>query len=219
MKSLSPVQLFATPWTVVCTRLLHPWDFPGKSTAVGCHFLLQGIFLNQRLNLGLLNCRQTLYPLSHQGGFTLRQFQGFGECDLGTTDKTRYRFITINNNITLIDWIEELMTLDVNLSLEPRLTLGPKERKKESVVAQSCLTLCDPVDCSPPGFSVHGILQARILEWVAISFSRGSSWARDRSWVSHITGRCFTLWATREAERTSFWWPYNFYQSFKASWL
>ena len=45
----------------------------------------------------------------------------------------------------------------------------------ESEVAQSCPTLCDPVDCSLPGSSVHGILQARVLEWVAISFSRGSS--------------------------------------------
>ena len=47
--------------------------------------------------------------------------------------------------------------------------------KVKMFVAQSCLTLCDPVDCSLPGYSVHGILQARILEWVAISFSRGSS--------------------------------------------
>ena len=47
-----------------------------------------------------------------------------------------------------------------------------KERKKERKLSQSCPTLCDPVDCSPPGSSVHGILQARILEWVAISFSR-----------------------------------------------
>ena len=45
-------------------------------------------------------------------------------------------------------------------------------------VAQSCLTLCDPMDCSPPGFSVHGIFQAWILEWGAVSFSRGSSWHR-----------------------------------------
>ena len=51
-------------------------------------------------------------------------------------------------------------------------------------VAQSCPTLCDPVDCSPPGSTVHGILQARILEWVAISFSMGSSQPRDRTWVS-----------------------------------
>ena len=73
------------------------------------------------------------------------------------------------------------------------------EVKKWNEVAQSYLTLCNPVDCSLPGCSVHGILQARILEWVAISFSRGSSKPRDRTWVSHIAGRCFTLWATREA--------------------
>ena len=59
------------------------------------------------------------------------------------------------------------------------------------LVAQSCPTLCDPIDCSPPGSSVHGIFQARILEWVAISFSRGSSWPRDWTWVSHISGRFF----------------------------
>ena len=65
-------------------------------------------------------------------------------------------------------------------------------------VAQSCRTLCNSVDCSLPGFSVHGILQARILEWVTISFSRGSSRPRDRTQVSHIGGRHFNLWATRE---------------------
>jgi len=53
------------------------------------------------------------------------------------------------------------------------------------------------MDCSPPGSSVHGILQARILEWVAISFSRRSSWPRDRIWVSHIAGRFFTIWANQ----------------------
>ena len=52
--------------------------------------------------------------------------------------------------------------------------------------------LCNPVDCSPPGSSVRGILQARILEWVAIPFSRGSSLPRDRTWVSCIAGRFFT---------------------------
>ena len=54
-------------------------------------------------------------------------------------------------------------------------------------------------DCSPPGSSVHEISQARILEWVAISFSRGSSQPRDQTWVSCIAGRFFTVWATREA--------------------
>ena len=70
--------------------------------------------------------------------------------------------------------------------------------RSESEVAQSCPTLCDPMDCSPPGSSAHGILQARILEWVAISFSRGSSRPRDQTQLSHIAGRHFNLWATRE---------------------
>ena len=74
-----------------------------------------------------------------------------------------------------------------------------EEGESESEVAQSCPTLCDPVDCSLPGSSVHGICQARILEWVAISFSRGSSQLRDWTWVFCIAGGCFTLWATREA--------------------
>ena len=67
-----------------------------------------------------------------------------------------------------------------------------------SEVTQSCLTLCDPMDCSLPGSSVHGIFQARILEWVAISFSRGSSRPRDWTRVSRIVGRRFTVWATRD---------------------
>ena len=65
-------------------------------------------------------------------------------------------------------------------------------------VTQSCPTLCDPMGCSLQGSSVHGIFQARVLEWVAISFSRGSSQLRDRSRVSRIAGRHFTVWATRE---------------------
>ena len=61
-------------------------------------------------------------------------------------------------------------------------------------VAQSCLTLCNPMD-----YAVHGILQARILEWVASPFSRGSFQLRDGTQVSHIAGGFFTRWATREA--------------------
>ena len=57
--------------------------------------------------------------------------------------------------------------------------------------------------CSLPGSSVHGIFQAGVLEWGAISFPRGSSQPRDRTWVSRIVGRCFTIWATREV--TTIW--------------
>ena len=60
-------------------------------------------------------------------------------------------------------------------------------------LSRSCLTLCDLMDCSTPGSSVHGILQARILEWVAISFSKGSSQSGDQTQVSHIAGRFFIL--------------------------
>ena len=61
------------------------------------------------------------------------------------------------------------------------------------VKVKSCPTLCDPMDCSLPDFSVHGIFQTRVLEWVVISFSRGSSRPRDRTQVSCIVGRHFTL--------------------------
>ena len=67
--------------------------------------------------------------------------------------------------------------------------------KVKVLVAQSSPTLCDPMDyiCSPPGFSIYEILQARILEWLAIPFSRGSSQTRDQTWVSCIAGRFFTV--------------------------
>ena len=62
----------------------------------------------------------------------------------------------------------------------------------ENEVTQSCPTLCDPIDCSLPGSLAHGIFQARVLECVAISFSKGSSWPRDQTQVSHVAGRHFT---------------------------
>ena len=70
--------------------------------------------------------------------------------------------------------------------------------KVESYIAQSCPTPCNPMDCSLPGSSFHGIFQAIVLEWVAIFFSRGSSRPRDQTWVSHIVDRRLTVWATRE---------------------
>ena len=67
------------------------------------------------------------------------------------------------------------------------------------LVAQSHLTLCNPMDCSPPGSSGHGILQARILKWVAISFF---SWSRDRTQVSCTVEGFLTIWPTREARKS-----------------
>ena len=68
------------------------------------------------------------------------------------------------------------------------------------LITQLCPTLCDPMDCSQSGFSVHRILQARILLWDDIPFSRVSSWPRDQTQVSPIAGSFFTVWVTREAQ-------------------
>ena len=76
----------------------------------------------------------------------------------------------------------------INLSWNCDPAVTSAKVKSENEVTQSCPTHCSPMDCSLPGSSVHGILQARILEWVAISFSRGSSQPRDWTWVSCIVG-------------------------------
>ena len=75
--------------------------------------------------------------------------------------------------------------------------------QQKVLVTQPCPALCDPKNCSLPGSSVHGILQASILKWVAILFSRGSSHRRDWTWVSYTAGRFFIIWATREAQNVS----------------
>ena len=96
----------------------------------------------------------------------------------------------------IITWLRRETRIKMYLTLQSILESMHKTCK---AVAQSCPTLCNPMDCSLPGSSVHGISQARILKWVAISFFRGSSWPRDWTWVSSIAGRFFTTWATKEA--------------------
>ena len=102
------------------TRLLCPYNPPGKHTGVDCHSLLQGIIPTQGLNLSLLHCRQILYHLSNQG--------------------------------------------------------SPAAAAAAAKSLQSYPTLCNPIGSSPPGSPFPGILQARILEWVAISFSNAWKW-------------------------------------------
>ena len=99
-------------------------------------------------------------------------------------------YITTGETIAFTRWtfVDTVMSLLFNMLSEV----------KWSEVAQSCPTLCYPTDCSLLHSSVYGIFQARVLEWVAISFSRGSSWPRNRTQISHTVGRRFTSWATRE---------------------
>ena len=128
------------------TRLLCPWDSPGKNPGVDCHAPLQGLSES-----GILLHISTL----------LESFPIW---------------------VTTDYWVEFTVLCS----------------QAVSSVAQLCPILCDSMGCSPPGFSVHGILQARILEWVAVPFSRGSSQPRDRTCISSIADRFFTSWVTRE---------------------
>ena len=200
VKSLSHVQLFATPWTV--TRFLNPWDFPGKNTGVGCHFLLQEIFPTQGLNPGLSHCRQTFYRLSHQ--MHSKQYAKFTSSRqiirINYSRWTDHPLLWPTLPSAGCPWL--FWNLGISVDSVPGSLADPCFLTQGShfffvcvLVAQSCPTLCDPTDCSPPGSPVHGIFQARVLEWVAISFSRESSLPRDWTQVSHIVDRCFTVWA------------------------
>ena len=124
-----------------CVWLPRPWDSPGKNTGVGCHFLLQGIFLTQGLNPGLPHGRLMLYPLSHHKRCVKNRPSSFKSREV----PPRWMII---------------------------LAAGASAAKS----LQSCPTLCDPIDGSPPGSPILGILQARTLEWAAISFSNAWEW-------------------------------------------
>ena len=81
-----------------------------------------------------------------------------------------------------------------DIDIKKRLVGTAEKVESESEVTQLCQALCYPMDCSPLGSSIHGILQARVLEWGAIPFSRRSSPPRDWTRVSSIAGRCLTVW-------------------------
>ena len=102
------------------------------------------------------------------------------------------------------------------LSFGPSLLWYSKEIlvKVKLLVAQSHPTLCNPMDCSPRVSSIHEIFQARILEWIAIPFSRGSSQPRDCTWVSRTAGRFFTNWASREVQ----YWPRRYPNNHPVVW-
>ena len=112
----------AIPWTVA-TRLLCPWNSPGKNTGVGCQSLLQRIFPSQGLSPSLLHCRQILHLLSHHQ----------------------------------LEWVA--------------ISFSNAWKWKVEVKLLSHVRLSNPMDCSLPGSSIHGVFQARVLEWIAIAFS------------------------------------------------
>ena len=134
MKSLSHVQLFVTPW-IVAYQAPRPWDFPGKSTRVGCYCLL-------------------------------RPRAAGGSKEIIPEETFQVRGNTSPSTATPCFFWKEVRT-----GLGCHFLLQCMKVKSESEVVQSCPTLSDSMDCSPPGSSVHGIFQARVMEWVAIAFS------------------------------------------------
>ena len=171
VKSLSRVQLFATPWTVPA-RLLHPWDFPGKNVAVGCHFLLQGIFPTQGSNLSLLHCRQTLYHLSHQGA-TSRYFILFDS--------------VINGIVSLISLSESLLLVYRSATLV-RMATVKKSISKVSLTVQWLRT------CLPrQGTWVQSLTQEDPMWCRATKPIRHNYWALLRSNRSHDREKPSTL--------------------------
>ena len=94
--------------------------------------------------------------------------------------------------------VESRLLGEISVTSVLQITLPLWQKVKWSEITQSCPTLCEPMNCSLPGSSIHGIFQAIVLEGVAISFSRGSSTPRDWPRVFHIVDRRFTIWATRE---------------------
>ena len=144
--------------------LQDPWNV-GQNTGVGSS-LPQGIFPTQGWNSGLPHCRQILYQVSHKGSPRTLEWVAFPFSSGSSRPRNQTRLSCIAGGFYTNWAIREDPTVKVT---------------------QSCPTLCNPMD-----YMVHGILQARILEWVAIPFSRESSQLRDGTQVSHIAGRFFT---------------------------
>ena len=99
---------------------------------------------------------------------------------------------------THVYWVEMNMKITLNTTKNYWISICRYVKYSEVKLLSCVQLLSDPMDCSLPGSSVHGILKARVQEWGAIFFSRGSSWPRHWTQVVHTAGRCFTVWATRE---------------------
>ena len=139
-------------------------DSPGKNTGEGS-------------NPGLMYCRRICYHLNHQGSPRILKWVAYPFSRWSSWPRNWTRLSYIAGGF-FTSWATR----------EAHYTYYSSHQVCVCAKSlQSCLTLSDPMDCSQPGSSVHGILQARILEWVAMASSRGSSHSRDQTCVSYIS--------------------------------
>ena len=176
-ESLSRVQLSVTPLTIQSMEFSRPFPSPG-------------VLPNPGIEPGSPALQADSLPAELQGK---PKNTGVGSLSL-----LQEIFLTQESNRGLLHcrWILYHLSQQGSPLVFPHITcLFRVVLVSEVKVTQSCPTLCDPMD-----YTDHGIVQARILEWVAMPSSRGSSQPRDWTQVSHIAGRFFTSWATREAQ-------------------
>ena len=188
-------------------------EFSRQECWSGLPFLSPGIFLTQGLNPGLLHCKQRLYHLSHQGHPTQKSVSTKKTVNMVREIRVQYSYQLHKCLRTKMirhegaegqagGSITSISRLKCS-KRPPYLNIWSGDEKgllrsfvvwwrfSHQVVSDSC----NPMDYSPPGSPVHGISQARMLEWVAIPFCRGSSWPRYQIQVFCIAGRFFTNWA------------------------
>ena len=166
------------------TRLPHPWDSPGKNTGVGCHFLLQCMKVKSESEVAqpcptLHHPMDCSLPGSAVHGIVQARVLEWGAIPFSVILLAAAAAAkSLQSCLTLCDPIDGCPpgshpwdSPGKNTGVGCRFLLQCMKVKSESEVAQSCPTLHNPMDCSLPGSAVHGIFQARVLEWIAIAFS------------------------------------------------
>ena len=146
------------------TRPHRPWDSPGKNTGVGCHFLLQYMKVKSEVSqpcLTLSNPMDCSLPGSSAHGILQAR---------------------------VLEWVDiAFSSTALQMHFKMLLSIRKCPQRMCAKLLQLCPTLCDPMDRSPPGSSVHRILQARILEWISMPSSRGSSRPRDQTHILYAS--------------------------------
>ena len=217
VQSLSRVQHFATPWTAAhqaSLSITNSWSLlklmsiesvmPSNHLILCCPLLLWPlIFPSIRVfsNESVLRIRWpkdwsfsfNINPSNEYSGLISFRMDWLDFLAVQGTLKSLLQHIERHRHRKYV-WIPEVergsgMNWEIKIDIYVHLCI----KQTRSEVAQSCPTLCNPRDCNLPGSSVHGIFQARVLEWVAIFFSRGSSRPRGRTQVYYIAGRRFTV--------------------------